>query len=119
MRPRGRRILPGTEASLMPTARLGADRAAYWCRVSGKAHVRWVLPGDEETALSALARLAEAGALGLGEGTKFAGMFRAHGLLVPVWDLPRDADGSTWQAPLAELADRYAQARATDAELTP
>ena len=26
----------------------------------------------------------------LGEGTRFAGMFRAHGLLVPVWDLPRE-----------------------------
>jgi hypothetical protein len=37
-------------------------------------------------------------------------MFRAHGLLVPVWDLPRDVPAQEWEQPLAQLAQRYAAA---------
>ncbi|MET0416518.1 MAG: DUF5926 family protein, partial [Actinoplanes sp.] len=44
----------------------------------------------------------------LGENTKFAGMFRAHGLLVPVWDIPGGPDAPDWEAPLADFAKRYA-----------
>lgn len=104
-------------ASVFPTVRLHAAPAAYWCRFPEKAHLRWVLPEAEDTALAGLARLAAASALGLGEKTRFAGMFRAHGLLVPVWDLPQGADAPEWEEPLAELAGRYAQALANGAEL--
>lgn len=104
--------LEGANASIYPTKRLAAARAAYWCRVPEKAHVRWVLPEGEDAALDALARVSAAGELRLGEGTKFAGMFRAHGLLVPVWDLPRDPDAAEWEAPLADFAKRYADALA-------
>jgi hypothetical protein len=48
----------------------------------------------------------------LGKDTKFAGMFRAHGLLVPVWDLPRAPDAADWEGPVGEFADRYARALA-------
>jgi hypothetical protein len=65
--------------SIYPTQRLAAAPAAYWCQVPDKAHVRWVLPDDEDPALDALARLAAGDASRLGEGTRFAGMFRAHG----------------------------------------
>ncbi|MFI7596512.1 DUF5926 family protein [Actinoplanes sp. NPDC049681] len=100
--------LERANSSIYPTARLSAAHAAYWCRVPDKAHVRWVLPEAEDTALDALARLSAAGDLVLGEGTKFAGMFRAHGLLVPVWDLPGEPDAADWEAPLADFAKRYA-----------
>jgi hypothetical protein len=102
--------LERANAAIYPTVRLAAAPAAYWCRVPDKAHVRWVLPDDEDAALDALARLAAAGGLLLGEGTKFAGMFRAHGLLVPVWDLARQAEADEWEAPVAEFAKRYAEA---------
>jgi hypothetical protein len=111
--------LERANASIYPTVRLAAARAAYWCRVPEKAHVRWVLAEDEEPALDALARLSAAGSLPLAEGTRFAGMFRAHGLLVPVWDLPRDPEAKEWEAPLAELAQRFAEAVATSEPLTP
>jgi hypothetical protein len=104
-------------ASVYPTVRLAAARAAYWCRVPDKAHVRWVLPDDEDAALDALARLGGAGELPLGDGTRFAGMFRAHGLLVPVWDLPRDPEAGEWEAPLADFAKRYADALGADGPL--
>ncbi|HEX5540918.1 MAG TPA: DUF5926 family protein [Micromonospora sp.] len=97
-------------ASIYPTVRLAAAPAAYWCRVPGRGHVRWVLPDDEDVALDALARLGSASELRLGEETKFAGMFRAHGLLVPVWDVPEEPEAAVWEAPLAEFAKRYAEA---------
>ncbi|MEV6816438.1 DUF5926 family protein [Micromonospora sp. NPDC051296] len=104
--------LERANAAIYPTVRLAAARAAYWCRVPEKAHVRWVLPEPEEAALDALARLGAAGSLPLGEGTKFAGMFRAHGRLVPVWDLPEDAPAGDWEDPVADFAKRYADALA-------
>jgi hypothetical protein len=110
--------LERANASIYPTVRLAAARAAYWCQVPEKSHVRWVLPEDEDTALDALARLSATGGLLLGEGTKFAGMFRAHGLLVPVWDLPREPAATEWEAPVADLAKRYADAMAVAEPLT-
>ena len=59
--------LERANASIYPTVRLAAARAAYWCRVPDKAHVRWVLPDDEDAALDALSRLAGAGELLLGD----------------------------------------------------
>jgi hypothetical protein len=111
--------LERANASIYPTVRLAAARAVYWCRVPEKSHVRWVLPEPEDTALDALARLAAAGGLPLGDGTRFAGMFRAHGLLVPVWDLPRDPEAEEWEAPVAEFVKRYGEAAAVTEPLTP
>lgn len=110
--------LERADASIYPTVRLSAARAAYWCRVPEKSHLRWVLPEPEDVALDALARLSPDGGLLLGDGTRFAGMFRAHGLLVPVWDLPREPEAGTWEAPLAEFVKRYADAVATPQPLT-
>jgi hypothetical protein len=105
--------LERANTSIYPTTRLAAAHAAYWCRVApDKGHVRWVLPEPEDRALDALARLSAAGDLLLGDGTKFAGMFRAHGLLVPVWDIPGEAEPAEWEAPLADFAKRYADTMA-------
>jgi uncharacterized protein DUF5926 len=104
--------LERANASVFPTARVGGVGAAYWCRFPEKAHLRWVLTDDEDAALAALARVAAAGGLGLGETTRFAGMFRAHGLLVPVWDLPHDAESDVWEEPLSAFAERYRAALA-------
>lgn len=110
--------LEAANSSVYPTVRMAAARAAYWCRVPGKAHVRWVLGDAEDSALNALARLSADGTLKLAEDTKFAGMFRAHGLLVPVWDLPSAPEAGSWEKPLAEFAARYDEAKAVDSALT-
>jgi len=104
--------LERANASIYPTIRLMAVPAAYWCRMPAKGHVRWVLPDEEDPALDALARLSAAGELPLGPGTRFAGMFRAHGLLIPVWDLPREPEAVEWEIPLADFAKRYSGALA-------
>ena len=110
--------LERANASIYPTVRMATAPAAYWCRVPDKAHIRWVLPQDEDRAMDGLARLAGAGELTLGDGTRFAGMFRTNGRLVPVWDLPRDPEAGHWEAPLAEFAKRYAEAESLAGSLT-
>jgi hypothetical protein len=110
--------LERANASIYPTVRLAAAKAAYWCRVApDKSHVRWVLSDPEDQALDALARLSAAGELLLGEDTKFAGMFRAHGLLVPVWDVPGEPEGGDFEAPLADFVKRYSDTLAVDEPL--
>jgi hypothetical protein len=105
-------------AAVVPTVRLADVDAAYWCRIGERAHLRWVLPYDEDALLDALARLGAAGDLPLADGTRYAGSFRAHGLLVPVWDLPPDEPAGTWAEPAAAFADRLAAALAADGALT-
>jgi hypothetical protein len=90
--------------AILPTERIGP--AAYWVNAGEKAHLRWVRPEPEERLLAALARLAARGELPLGEGSRYAGSFRAHGLLVPVWDLDPDSHAREWTEPAAALGTR-------------
>ena len=106
------------EASVVPTVRLSSVPAAYWCRVRERAHLRWVLPEDEEPLLDALARLAVDGGLGLGDDTRYVGSFRAHGLLVPVWDLPPDTEAAEVEQPAADLRARLDAVLAAPRTLT-
>ncbi|MGQ0577258.1 MAG: DUF5926 family protein [Pseudonocardia sp.] len=105
---------------IVPTEAVVADgvRAAYWVDTGTKAHLRWVRPEPEERLMAALARLHAAGELGLGEDTRYAGAFRAHGLLVPVWDLDRDQHPKEWAAPVGAFAARLDAALAQDGPLT-
>jgi len=66
----------------------------------------------------ALARLQAAGGLDLGEGSRYVGSFRAHGLVVPVWDLDRELHAKEWAEPVAQFAARLDEALADPAPLT-
>lgn len=96
--------------SIFPTKKLDGVDGAYWCVTPERSHVRIVLPQDEDAALNALARLRAADDLKLVDDSKFAGMFRAHGLLVPVWDLAQDTSAEDCHAPAAAFMDRYMKA---------
>jgi hypothetical protein len=98
--------------AIMPTeAVVGVGvEAAYWVDAGDKAHLRWVRPEPEEQLLASLARLAARDELDLGDGSRFAGSFRAHGVLVPVWDLDREQHSREWVAPAEAFALRLAQA---------
>ena len=106
--------------SVLPSERVEADikGAAWWIDPSDKAHIRWVRQEGEEELLNALARLHAAGELHLGEGSKFAGVFRTHGILVPVWDLDRSRESASWKEGLEALDPKIAEALAKDAPLT-
>ena len=104
--------LQRANAAIMPTEAVsgaGVD-AAYWVDAGDKAHLRWVRPEPEEQLLAALARLAVRDELDLGEGSRYAGSFRAHGVLVPVWDLDRERHAREWSAPAEGFAPRLAEA---------
>ena len=105
-------------ASVVPTVRLSTVASAYWCRMREKTHLRWVLPEDEEPLLDAMARLSAADGLGLGPDTRYVGSFRAHGLLVPVWDLPLAREAADVEEPAAALRDRLDEALSSPRPLT-
>lgn len=110
--------LERANAAAIPTVRLTGVDAAYWCETPEKNHLRWVMPHPEEQLLDALARLHAAGVSSLGEGTRLVGSFRAHGLLVPVWDLPAGVSADEVEKPAAAFAERLAEVLASDAPLT-
>jgi Family of unknown function (DUF5926) len=103
---------------VIPTAKVAGADAAYWCRMPERNHLRWILPYDEDLLLDAMSRLLPSGGLSLGEGTKYVGSFRAHGLLVPVWDLPSELEAGELETPVAELQVRLDAALADDSQLS-
>lgn len=108
--------LERANAAIMPTARLSSARSAYWVDTGEKAHLRWVRPEPEEQLLAACARLSARGELALDEDSRFAGSFRAHGVLVPVWDLDREKHAREWDEPAAALGARLSEALESLAE---
>ena len=106
--------LEQANTAIMPTARVADLPGAYWVDAGEKAHLRWVRPEDERLLMAALARLAVDDALDLGSGSRYVGSFRAHGCLVPVWDLDHDAHPSEWDAPVRDFAVRLEEALAIE-----
>ncbi|MEQ3551263.1 DUF5926 family protein [Pseudonocardia nematodicida] len=106
--PEAAAMLERANSVIMPTEAVAAPgvRGAYWVDTGSKGHIRWVRTEDEVTLMAALARLSGRGELELGEGSHYAGSFRAHGLLVPVWDVDREMHSSEWAGPAAEFAKR-------------
>lgn len=110
--------LESANAAANPTSRLSSVEAAYWTNVGTKEHLRWVMPHDEEKLLSALARLHAAGKDVIAEGSRLVGMFRVHGVLVPVWDLPVGTGAEVLEEPAARFAADLDAALADDTPLT-
>lgn len=110
--------LENLNSTIDPTSRLASVEAAYWTAVGSKEHLRWVLPHDEDDALDALARLHVARADTLTPQSRLVGSFRAHGLLVPVWDLPVGTGAAALEEPAAAWAGRLAEALAESRALS-
>ncbi|WP_166135375.1 DUF5926 family protein [Nocardioides ochotonae] len=104
--------------SVNPTLRLASVEAAYWTNVGPKEHLRWVMPEPEDQLLDALARLHAAGRDVLVPGSRLVGMFRAHGLLAPVWDLEVGTGAEALEDPAAEFRAALDEALADTSELT-
>lgn len=110
--------LERANSAAIPTARLSGVEGAYWCETPEKNHLRWVMAHPEEQLLDALARLHATGRTSLGEGTRLVGSFRAHGLTVPVWDLPSEMRAADCEKPAEEFAERLAVALKATEPLT-
>ncbi|MDQ3591863.1 MAG: SEC-C domain-containing protein [Actinomycetota bacterium] len=101
-----------------PSQRLTSVDAAYWTRIGEREFVRWVLPYDENQVLDGFARLHAAGADRFGESGRLLGMFRAHGLQTPVWELPMGSGPEPFDQGLAEIKPRLDAALAEPAALS-
>ena len=108
--------------AVLPSEEIDADLpgSIWWVNPGGgKAHIRWVRPEeDERKMLDALARIAARGELNLGEGTKFAGAFRTHGLLVPVFDLDPSVAADSYGDALKKVDEAIGAEYDNDAQLT-
>ncbi|HEV7626666.1 MAG TPA: DUF5926 family protein, partial [Streptomyces sp.] len=110
--------LERANSAAIPTAKLAGAEGAYWCETPEKNHLRWVMTHPEEQLLDALARLQATGGSSLGDDTRLVGSFRAHGLTVPVWDLPSSMTSEDCEKPAAAFAERLAEALGTSSPLT-
>jgi len=111
-----RALLDQANGSAAPTTKLDGVDGAYWTEMGERRFLRWVQPHDEGTLLDALARLHSAGEDELGDGVRLIGMFRAHGLLVPVWET--DGDAASLEEPAVAFKARLDGALADDSPLT-
>ncbi|WP_276652606.1 DUF5926 family protein [Corynebacterium vitaeruminis] len=106
--------------SILPSRRIeaGVPGTVWWINPGGKAHIRWVRGENEDALLRALARIAARGELKLGEETKFAGVFRTHGLVVPVWDLDPERSHEDYAADLTSLNEKIEAELGNEGQLT-
>jgi hypothetical protein len=102
--------------SIDPTVKLASVEGAYWTEMGNQRFLRWIMTTDETKLLDALARLRAADEDSLGDGTKLIGHFRAHGLLVPVWEFEHEA--AELEQPVVEFKKRLDAALADDSPLT-
>ncbi|MDT0202930.1 DUF5926 family protein [Nocardioides sp. AE5] len=110
--------LEQASGAIHPTVKLAGVESAYWTNVGSKEHLRWAMPEDEDVLLTALARLHVRGDDVLVEGARLVGMFRAHGILVPVWDLPVGTGAEVLEEPAKAFATALAEALRDDSDLT-
>jgi hypothetical protein len=110
--------LEQANAAVHPTEKLASVPAAYWTDVGTKEHLRWVMPEPEERLLDALARLHATGDDVLVPDSRLVGMFRAHGLLTPVWDLPLGTGAEALEEPSDRFASALTDALADESDLT-
>jgi hypothetical protein len=111
--------LEQANSAASPTVRLDGVEAAWWTAIGEREFLRFVRPEDEDALLDALARLHAAGEDHLVEGGKLIGMFRAHGVLVPVWDLPRGTGAEALAEPVVAFDRALAAVLADPRPLEP
>jgi hypothetical protein len=116
--PEVRESLEQANGAAVPTHRLTSVEAAYWCQAGVRRHLRWVLPDDETEVLDGLARLHAASESALLAGSRYVGSFRAHGLIVPVWDLADDTEAEDLEGPIIAFDKRLREAMAATEPLT-
>jgi len=109
-------LMSEANETVAPTVKLESVESAYWTEIGGHRYLRWVMTYDEKLLLDALARLRVAGDDTLGEGSKLIGHFRAHGLVVPVWEF--EVEAAALEAPTVAFASRLKAAMADESPLT-
>ena len=117
-----RQAMQNANDAVIESHRVRADvpGSVWWANPGGgKAYIRWVRVDDNEDAtLRSLACVAARGELSLGEGTKFAGVFRTHGIVAPVFDLAPEVPFDSYAAQLERVDAALEKELTNDAQLT-
>ena len=82
----------------------------YWTEMSGRTYVRWARSEGEDRVVDAMARLQAENANDLGGIGTFLGYFRAHGIIVPVWELEFGTQVDDVEEPIAAFGKRLDEA---------
>ena len=112
-----RESLDEANSTLIETVKLSSVESAYWCRMGAREYLRWAMPFDEDTVISAVARLHAKRQSGFG-GSKFLGAFRSSGIVIPVWELPKGSEAEDIEAAVAEFWPTLQAELTNDAPLT-
>jgi hypothetical protein len=104
-------------STIIPTVKLSSVESAYWCRMGGKEFLRWAQTVDDDTLLDGLARLHAKRQSAIGEA-RFIGAFRACGIVIPVWELPRGTEAADIEEAVAEYWPRFEAALASKEPLS-
>ncbi|MDR1119130.1 MAG: DUF5926 family protein [Bifidobacteriaceae bacterium] len=106
-----------SEGKAEPVGLVPGQRGAYWTRLGEREYLRWSLGLEEDTLMDALARLQAQRDAGVMPGARYAGAFRALGLVIPVWSLPAGTQAADLAEPAAAFKERLDQALADPAPL--
>lgn len=109
--------LSDLDSSVIAADPVKGQPSAYLVHLPQRPQIRLALPYAEDASTDAYARLVAAGRETLGHGTKLLGNFRAHGILVAVWDIATE-DCAAMTEPVAEFIGRFTGALSLDAPLT-
>lgn len=96
--------------SIAPTEKLASVDSAYWTEMSGRTYLRWARPEGEDAVVDAMARLQAETANDLGGIGSFLGYFRAHGIIIPVWELEFGTPVDEVEEPIAAFGTRLDEA---------
>lgn len=119
--PMYQRSMQAANDAVVESHRVRADvpGSLWWVNPGGaKAHLRWVRTEAENPMLNALARVAARGELNLGEASRFAGVFRTHGIVVPVFDLDPERAYGSYEEELKRVNDALVKELDNDAPLS-
>ena len=112
-----RRSLDEAAETMVDTRKLKSIPHGYWCRMGSKEYLRWALPLPEADVLNGLARLHAARETAW-DGTKLLGAFRAGGISIPVWQLPKGAEAEEIEDAAASFEKKLLAAIASKEPLT-
>jgi len=104
-------------SNLDPTAHVPGVDWAFWTDLGGRPFLRWAMGVEEEALLDTLARLQAKRQAGVMEGARYAGAFRALGIVIPVWELPADTAATDLTEVLTSFRERFDQALASQEPL--
>ncbi len=108
--------LQAAAESIVETVKLDSVPSAYWCRMGSREYLRWSFAEEEDGLLDAIARL-HARLNSSVAGGKFIGAFRACGISIPVWELPRGTEAAEVEDAASEFLPTFRTALDSDAPL--